>query len=622
MIKTLRAKMLLGMAPLLAIMIGLGAWAIVMFSRLGGDIDVILRENYRSVLAAEGMKESLERMDSSYLFAIGGEEARARAQFLEFRPRFEHHLKIEQNNITLPGEQRMADDLTTLFGRYCELAEQFYRLPAEPKAQRTAFYFAQLLPMFEQIKRRAEDVLELNQKNMEDENTSARQSAAWAIRAMVLVLAGSAVMATLIALRLSRTILEPIGGVTLAAREMARGDLDQIVPVLTHDERGELAAAFNSMARTIREFRQAGTERLVRAQKTAQATIDSFPDPVIVVDPGGAVERTNPAARRVLGVEPTGGAIPWLAPPAIRPHLAEVLAGGPSYLPAGLDHVIAARDSGHERYFLPRVLAIRSDEVLVGAAVVLQDVTKLRLVDQLKSDMVSTVSHELKTPLTSVQMAVHLLLEESVGLLTTKQTELLLAARNDSDRLLAMINDLLDLTRIEQGRVQLDVRAVAPADLVQDAIERYAPQARDAGIDLKAAVAFGLPPVPVDRERIEHVFDNLINNALAHATRGSRVSLSAEDDAGSVRFAFHDTGEGIAPEHLPHVFDKFFRVPGSRSAAGAGLGLTIAREIVQAHGGEIQVESQPGEGTTFTVILPTAREVEADGRGTPEGVSS
>ena len=140
-----------------------------------------------------------------------------------------------------------------------------------------------------------------------------------------------------------------------------------------------------------------------------------------------------------------------------------MLGGGLDALPTALDHALCVRDDGQERFFLPRVVAIRGNDGLLGAAVVLSDVTKFRLVDQLKSDMVSTVSHELKTPLTGMQMAVHLLLEEAVGPLNAKQTELLLAARQDSDRLLAMINDLLDLTRIEQGRVRLDLRPVAPA---------------------------------------------------------------------------------------------------------------------------------------------------------------
>jgi signal transduction histidine kinase len=288
-------------------------------------------------------------------------------------------------------------------------------------------------------------------------------------------------------------------------------------------------------------------------------------------------------------------------------------------LPVNLDHTLCLRDAGQERFYLPRVLAIRGEDGLLGAAVVLQDVTKFRLVDQLKSNMVSTVSHELKTPLTSVQMAIHLLLEETVGPLTPKQVELLLAARQDSDRLLAMVNDLLDLTRIEQGRVRLDLRPVAAADLAVEAVDRFQARARDGGVELEAAVAFGLPAVQVDRERIGHVFDNLIGNALNHTERGDRISVRAETEDDMVKFSVIDTGEGIAAEHLARIFEKFYRVPGSRSQGGAGLGLAIAREVVTAHGGQIDVASRPGAGSNFTFRLPIAP-MHA-GLGSPGGTS-
>ena len=603
--RTLRSKLLLGIAPLLAIMVGLGLWAVVMFSRLGGNIDVILRENYRSVLAAQNMKEALDRMDSALLFAIGGQEARAQDQFREFRPNFERSLQVEHGNITLPGEQEMADDLSMLYGRYVALADRFFAIPAAEVAGRTSLYFSQLFPAFNRIKDRADDILKLNQRNMEDMDLKARAAALTSVRWMVLALAGSAGLATLIAWGLSRSILEPIRGVTHAARAMAGGDLEQVVPVLSRDELGELAAAFNSMARTIREFKQAGTARLLRAQKTAQATIDSFPDPVVVVDPEGMIERANPAAHRILGVTSSNGSAPWSPPTPLRAPLVDVLGGRADYLPTGVEQALCLRDDGQERFYLPRVLGIRGGEGPMGAAVVLHDVTRFRLVDQLKSDMVSTVSHELKTPLTSIQMAVYLLLEEAVGPLNTKQIELLMAARQDSDRLLNMVNDLLDLARIEQGRVRLDLEPVAPADLVGEAVERSASKAKDGGVELTASVEFGMRPVRVDRERVSHIFDNLIGNAVAHTDRGGKIRVEAKAEPGLVRFTIQDDGEGIAAEYLPQLFGRFFRVPGSRARRGAGLGLAITKEIVESHGGKLEVQSQSGEGSTFTFSLPS-----------------
>lgn len=611
MFKTLQTKLLIGIAPLLVIMIGLGLWAVVMFTRLGNNIDVILRENYRSVLAAEGMKESLERVDSSLLFAIGGQEKQARQQIAEYRPMFDRNFKIEQNNITLPGEQEMVDELTKLRTRYFDLADQFFKFAPDRKDDRTRHYFSKLLPVFNQIKLQADRVLELNQRNMELESERARNAAALSTRLMIGAICGAALLATLIAFRLSRSILEPISAVTRGARAMARGNLDQVVPVVTRDELGELAGAFNTMSRTIREFREAGTARLLRAQQTAQATIDSFPDPVVVVDTSGAVERANPAARRILGVSPsdTESLVYWSPPALLKKPLAEVLGGGQDALPTSFDHTLCVRDEGQERFFLPRVVAIRGQDGLLGAAVVLSDVTKFRLVDQLKSDMVSTVSHELKTPLTGMQMAVHLLLEEAVGPLNVKQTELLMAARQDSDRLLAMINDLLDLTRIEQGRIRLDLRPLSPATLLSEAVERFETKARDLGLNMTGDVDADLPDVLVDAERVAHVFDNLIENAMNHSNRGGTVRVSAAEAGKSfVRFSVEDAGEGIAADHLPHVFERFYRAEGQKPgrARGVGLGLAIAREIVSAHEGQVDVESEPGHGANFFFTLPVA----------------
>jgi signal transduction histidine kinase/HAMP domain-containing protein len=605
-VKTLQTKLLIGTLPTLAILVGLGLWAIVMFYRLGGNIDVILRENYRSILAAERMKEAIERMDSGLLFAVGGRDELGRRQFDENRPRFEENLRIEQGNITVPGEQEQADELDRQMRQYLVSAQRFFSLPAAKHDERVNLYFAALEPTFNRIRRAADQVLILNQDNMTAMDLRARTNARNSVRLMIAALLIAVVLSVWAALFISRKIVAPIHAVTDGARAMARGALDQLVPAASHDELGDLTAAFNEMARTLRAYRQAGTARLLRAQKTAQATIDSFPDPVVVVDPVGSVAQANPAARRLLGVVPsTEPPVPWYPAAPLRSLINDVLAGRGDYLPHSLEQAIALFDAGQERFFLPRVVAIRTEpDELLGAAVALTDVTKFHLLDRLKSDMVSTVSHELKTPLTSVQMAIHLLLEEVVGPLTPKQTELLLAARQDSDRILTMINDLLDLTRIEQGRVKLDLQPQSVSALVAGALDRAQSRADDAGITITLELAGDLPDVLVDHDRIEHVFDNLIVNAIQHTARGGTIRVEAVPQGDKVQFAVEDSGEGIPAEQLPRVFEKFYRVPTSRHQGGAGLGLAIVREIVVAHGGEIEVQSEAGKGTRFTFALP------------------
>ncbi len=262
---------------------------------------------------------------------------------------------------------------------------------------------------------------------------------------------------------------------------------------------------------------------------------------------------------------------------------------------------------GEEHFFQPQAVPILDAQRLpTGVVLTIRDVTQQRTNDDMKRGLVSTVSHQLKTPLTSIRMAVHLLLEEKVGALTEKQAELLLAAREDSDRLNGILEDLLDISRIESGKAPMSFAPVSPQAIAAEAAEHFAAAFQDSGISLKTAVPDDLPEVMADAARIVHVFDNLLSNALKHTAAGGSVTISAQADEKRVVFSVADTGTGIPQEYLNNIFDQFFRVPGQQAQAGAGLGLAIAREIVEAHGGTITVESTVGEGSTFRVALKRA----------------
>ena len=234
----------------------------------------------------------------------------------------------------------------------------------------------------------------------------------------------------------------------------------------------------------------------------------------------------------------------------------------------------------------------------------LQDVTRFRLLDQVKSDLVATASHELKTPLTSLRLALHILLEESVGPLTPKQTELLLDARDNGERLLHVVNNLLDLARLEKGGEHLDLKPERPAELVRSVLETFRPRAEDKGVVIDVDVSEELPSVAADAQRLRHALDNLLDNALAYTEAAGHIRLAATAADGLLTLAVSDTGIGIPPQYLPHVFERFFRIPGQSQGGGSGLGLAIVREIVTAHGGSVSCDSRPGAGSTFRLELP------------------
>jgi signal transduction histidine kinase len=609
---TLRHRIFLTLAPLLAILALLGGGGFVLLSQLGGRIDVILRENYDSVIYMERLHEALERIDSSFQFALAGREKEAREQYAEYWNMFRAYLEKEQNNITLPGEQELVDRLTALSAAYRLEGDAFFALPATPDRHRA--YFGEqgrsgLLDTFKGIKAVSGQILRMNQDHMQQASRDARETAASSLVWFGLGLAVAAVLAVYLALHTGRTLLQPIQAVTESALAIGAGNLDQVVPVLSNDELGQLAGAFNTMARQLRDYRQSQQARMLRLQQTSQATINAFPHPVLVVDNQGRVEMANPAARRILGVMPDSGEdkapITWQPPPALRLPLAEALGSQRDYLPEGFEQTILLRAGIQDLVFLPRVLAIRDPYgATLGAAVLLEDVTRFRLLDQVKSDLVATVSHELKTPLTSIRLAVHVLLEETLGPLTPKQLELLLDARDNTGRLLAMINNLLDLARLERGGERLSVQPEQPLTLLQEAANAIRPRAEDKGIAVVVDAPVDLPPVAVDVEQLGHALHNLLDNALRHTHRGGRITLAAHAMNGAVVLSVADTGVGIPPEHLPHVFDRFFRVPGQDQEGGTGLGLAIVREIVTAHSGTVTCESRPGVGTTFTLTLP------------------
>jgi two-component system, NtrC family, sensor histidine kinase KinB len=287
----------------------------------------------------------------------------------------------------------------------------------------------------------------------------------------------------------------------------------------------------------------------------------------------------------------------------VRSH---VLSGKGGYVPRGFEDAVQVPSLMGDRYFLPRGAPVYETRgVVIGATVILQDITRLRRFEELKNDLVATVAHEFRTPLTSLRMAVHLCTEQVAGPITDKQAELLHAAREDCDRLQGMVDDLLDLSRIESGRVELFPLPTAVSQLVRSAIEEHQGNAADKGLDLAYDSPLPEARVLADHERIGHVFSNLIGNALRHTPAGGQVSLSAALLDGSVRFTVADNGKGIPQEFRERVFEKFFRVPDTEPR-GTGLGLYIAREIVRGHGGDIGVDSEPGKGSSFWFTLPLA----------------
>jgi PAS domain S-box-containing protein len=355
------------------------------------------------------------------------------------------------------------------------------------------------------------------------------------------------------------------------------------------------------LAREVAAFRHELAEHLRQAadgRNRLRAVLDSLCDGIVVMDAQGALLYVNPAAHCLLGLpenESIGEQTAALSLAALPP--------------AGEAHELRTGD---------RVLLLRSEEV-VGSdgtervrVTVIRDVTQEHALERLKGDFVSSVSHELRTPLTAIKGAVDLLLEEETGRLTSVQRRFLNAIRRNSERLITLVSDLLDLSRIEAGRVELDLRALDTFALVRGAVlahsDLFAARGQHVHIDVPEDIA----PMRGDRQRVEQILANLLSNAAKYTPRGGQICISARACDGYIQIAVADSGPGVPPEERELVFEKFYRGGDAltRQEQGTGLGLTIVKSLVELQGGRVWVEDAPGGGACFVFTLPRAEDDE------------
>lgn len=591
----LRTRLFFGLLPLLLVLVGTGAYAIRVCHELAGPLQEDLVENYRLSLGCQRLRIAATLMSSA--LDTSGDPIGARHDFDARRGAFIRELMAQSASSAGKPRQRLVEALDTAFTDFSTRCEAVLSggASAAPEA-------------FREDQNALYRVLSAIDRLVANDYAAARETEGHAEQlgntavGILSIAIGAAIgLSAILAWSLAASLLRPIKTLTSSAVALGEGRLDTQVPVFSRDELGSLALSFNTMASRLREYREATMARVLRTQRTMEATLTSAPDPLFVISREVGFEVRNPAAEELAKLPEFAGGLPQ----ALAEPLSQVFETDEHYLPTDYAKVVTYRVGGEDRHYLPRILAIgdRLTE-FKGAAVILQDVTKFRLLDDAKSNLVGTVSHELKTPLTGLRMAVYLLLEKTLGPLSPSQQEMLESARDDADRLLRILDSLLDLTRLEAGASALERRRVPVEELLQGTADEARFFISAAGQRLVVEKPLGAGEVNVDPGRLRHVFINLLSNASKYSPTGGAITLSAEPTPeGFVRFCVQDEGDGIPPEAMAHLFDRFYRVPG-QSKQGAGIGLAIAREIVVAHGGSIGCSNRAGGGAEFHFLIP------------------
>lgn len=435
-----------------------------------------------------------------------------------------------------------------------------------------------------------------------------------------------ALFAFLLAARAARQIIAPVQALALSAERIGAGDLDVQVPVRGNNELAKTAAAFNTMASALAEARsrmhaqnlelEAQAQAAERARSEMSAILDSVSDAIVLFSPAGSPIRLNHRFEELFGLR--ADEYVGAGPQEVRATLEKVFADATAYRAFIVENLKReqAQFSTVVTQHWPerRELALFSTPVRdaqgeeLGRLYVYRDVTHEREVDRMKSEFVSHVSHELRTPLTSIKGYVELLLEGAVGELGAEQVEFLEIVRANADRLIALINELLDISRLEAGRVELHLAAVDLGSLVRNVAQILRPQIDAKGQNLTLDLAPDLPEVLADANRVTQIVLNLLSNAHKYTPAGGDLGISAQVEPGGsrVRVDVRDNGIGLSVEDQAQLFSKFFRAQNraTREAGGTGLGLTISRSLAEMHGGTLTASSAPGEGSTFSFTLP------------------
>jgi PAS domain S-box-containing protein len=607
---SLKRKLAFSYGILIVVILAVSLWGVYHLVRLGDAIDVILVNNYKSIIAAENMKEALERQDSAALFFMAGHEDKARGQFVANSEKFLSEFQTAANNITEPGESETLAKIDAAYSAYKQEIERFLASDSVPPGERSAAYFSRIEPSFLAMKSELDELLRLNQEAMIAASDRALRQSRQAQISTVLVAVAALGIVLVFGWRFTRYIVDPISTLTDKAKLIAEGDFGQHIDISSRDEIGVLAAEFNRMAVRLRDSRKLDQWQILAEQKKSDAVIDLIDDSVIVTDREGRVAKINKAAEQLFGISrdqiKTDGASAQPEPGSAEQILRTVENAVAMQRPVALTEepaIVPIKVGDQERGFRFRTKPMRdADGRLLGAVTLLEDATEIREVDRLKDDFISVASKKLQGPLHSLRMALHALIEGYAGDLSEKQEEMLLTARQDGEQLDELMSDLIELADVQSGRRRFSIEPVRPIDAARPVIAHYQPLAESKHVTLSNEIWSDMR-VMADKAALTRIIDNLVSNAIRHTGRDGSVTIKSWERHNSVFVSVRDTGEGIPAEHLHDLFGRFVHVEGT-AGGGTGLGLALVKRLVEAQNGQVSVESKVGEGTTFTFSLP------------------
>jgi PAS domain S-box-containing protein len=599
-----------GYVVLVVINISVTVWTIYNFERLTSALNKILAEDYPNVMAVENMARSIGNHEDAIGLALNRDADSGRTKFEDAKTEFYQWYDEANKNLVVPDAKPILENIKSTYAGYLFVSDSLFALVSRRHyVEARAFYSITVIPFTQRLTENCFWLIEENQKEMQ---TVAERTKTISDEAIIAVLFASLLaigLSVVTMVQFTQRIIKPAEQLTETVNQIGRGRLDLKTDIKTNDEVGELSREFNKMTERLRQYEELNIEKILAEEKKSETIVESISDAIIVCDSESNIQVINRSAETLFGISEHRAVGRSVNECLSDDRLLQIFRN-PADLSLINQPYLQFQFQNRQVYLRPRVSIIPSMHgERNGVVLVLQDVTQYKELDKLKSDFMAAVSHEFRTPLTSINMGVDLLRQQLLGPLTKAQEDLLNSAKQDCDRLTKLIRELLQLSKLESGKIELREDVVDLVKVVESALQPLQLPFQEKGVTLKLTMRSQLPPLIGDEQQYSWVISNLVNNALKYTNEGGTVEIRAAQDGENILLQVKDTGRGIPKEYLNKIFDKFVQVKQSLNATpgSVGLGLAIAKEIVEMYGGKIWVESEVGKGTTFSFKLPASQ---------------
>ena len=560
----LKTKLSLGLIFLFVVILSFGILGIANINLLSRDSNLVLKNNHESLVYCNNMLKGLENIksvkDASQLF--------------------EDNLKKQENNITEVGEKEATQ----------ELRKNFNELLADPSDTSN----------YSEIRQSIIRILDLNEMAILRKNAIAQKTAENAKLWLTVIFTILTLVSFTFIFNLPGIISRPISTLSEGISEIANKNYKKRIYLKQEDEFGDLANSFNVMASKLDEYENSNLSKIKFEKSRIETIINQMRDGILGLDDKKNILFLNAVAEKLLGLKEKDIIGKYAPDIALRNDLMRTL----------LQHDEEKKElkiyaENKESYFSKDILSVKNNEQIIGLVIVLRNITPFHELNEAKTNFIATVSHELKTPISSIKMSAQLLNDTRIGSLNDEQQELIQSIRDDSERLLKITGELLNISQAETGQIHLNIHPVDPKKIITYAVDTMKKQASSKNIQINLNIPEQLPMVQADDEKTAWVLTNFLSNAVRYSYEQSTVTVSAEVLDKTVRISVQDNGQGIPAAYTDKIFNRYFRVPGTKKE-GTGLGLAISKDFIEGQEGNISVESELGVGSKFSFTLKKA----------------